>query len=75
MIRALKRMLLIAGAVFFMFAWVLFTGDRFAVNIGGTQRIITRESAPQAYQWAEVASVIAGAVFFASGIYFLRRKS
>lgn len=74
MTKAFKRLLLIAGAVFFMFAWVLFSGNQFVVNVGGNKKIITRQGEPVAYRSAEVVSVLVGVIFFAAGIYFLRRK-
>ncbi len=57
-----------------MFAWVLFTGDHFDVNIGDTKKVIIRQDAPLVYRGAEIVSVLAGIMCFATGIYFLRRK-
>jgi uncharacterized membrane protein len=70
----IARMLIIGGIVFFMIACVLPTKDRFVMNSGGQQRVITRQGNPGIY-WGTEAGVLVVAVLLSGfGIYRSRKK-
>ena len=70
----ITRILLISGVVFLMAACVLPTKDKFVINSGGQQRIITRQDNPAIYWGTEIGALVIAVSLFSLGIYRNRNK-
>jgi hypothetical protein len=68
------RVLIIAGILFAIIAYVIPTKDRFVMDNGGHNSIITRQDDPLIYWGAESAVVFVSVSLFAAAIYRGRKK-